>query len=231
VTPPTVSDPVEQAWSRSFLARLPQQAQEQLKATAHEQELFVGQNVYRELRQPRFSFLALMVSGMLRAYATSPQGRRIVTRYWRPGQVVGLTSVVLHGAPAGIEVVRQGSMLRLDPLTLERLGRTNVEVAWEIAVALAERIVTGAEVRIPSVFGSVKVRVAWHLLELATEINGRCVVRTTQQDLADSVGSVREVVARVLLALTAEGMIVREGGVVVIRDPERLRLFAQSFDE
>jgi CRP/FNR family transcriptional regulator, cyclic AMP receptor protein len=227
----TVDDPVEQAWSASFLARLPSTAQEQLKATAHEEELFAGQNVYRELREPRFSFLALVISGLLRSYVTSPQGRQIVTRYWRPAEVVGLTSVVTHGAPTGVEVVRQGSMLRLDPMALERLGRTNVQVAWTVAEELADRLVVAAGVRVPNVFGSVKVRVAWHLLELASEVNGRFVARVTQQELADSVGSVREVVARVLLSMSHDGLIVREGPVVVIEDVERLRILSQSFDE
>jgi CRP/FNR family transcriptional regulator, cyclic AMP receptor protein len=224
-------DPVEQAWSASFLARLPPAAQDQLRATAHEEELFAGQNVYRELAEPRFTFLALVISGLLRAYVTSPKGRQIVSRYWRPGQVVGLTSVVTHGAPTGVEVVRQGSMLRLDPLTLERLGRTDVQVAWTIAEELADRLVVGASQRIPNVFGSVKVRVAWHLLELASEINGRRVARVTQQELADSVGSVREVVARVLLAMSHDGLVAREGPVVVIQDPVRLTQLAKSFDE
>jgi CRP/FNR family cyclic AMP-dependent transcriptional regulator len=204
----TVDDPVEQAWSASFLARLPSTAQEQLKATAHEEELFAGQNVYRELREPRFSFLALVISGLLRSYVTSP-----------------------HGAPTGVEVVRQGSMLRLDPMALERLGRTNVQVAWTVAEELADRLVVAAGVRVPNVFGSVKVRVAWHLLELASEVNGRFVARVTQQELADSVGSVREVVARVLLSMSHDGLIVREGPVVVIEDVERLRILSQSFDE
>jgi CRP/FNR family transcriptional regulator, cyclic AMP receptor protein len=200
-------------------------------ATAHEEELFAGQNVYRELREPRFSFVALIVSGLLRAYTTSPQGRRIVTNYWRPGQVVGLTSVIAHGAPAGVDVVRQGSMLRLDPLLLERLGRTDAAVSWTIAEELAARLVHGAATRVPNTFGSVKVRVAWHLIELATQINGRWRARVTQQELADSVGSVREVVARVLLGMSQDGLIKRDGPLIVIEDRERLTVLSQSFDD
>jgi CRP/FNR family transcriptional regulator len=227
----TVDDPMQKAWSVSFLARLPPSAQEELMATAHEQELFAGQNVYRELRQPRFSFLALVINGLLRQFVTSPQGRQIVTRYWRPGEVPGLTSTVGPVAPSGIDVVRQGSMLRLDPVTLERLGRTNVQVAWAIAEELADRLVVAANARIPNVFGSVKVRVAWHLLERTSNERERLVARVTQQELADSVGSVREVVARVLLSMIECGLIAREGPLIVIRDRERLELLMQSFDD
>jgi CRP/FNR family transcriptional regulator, cyclic AMP receptor protein len=227
---PADEDPVERAWSASFLQRLPHAVQQELRDTAHEEDLVPGQNVYRELREPKYSFLALMVGGLLRVYVSSFQGRRIVIRYFHPGQVVGLLSVVNHGAPTGVEVVRQGSMLRLDPRVLERHGRTTATVGWMVAEELADRSVEAADIRLPSVFGSVKVRIAWHLLQLATEVSGRSVVRVTQQELADSVASVREVVARVLLVMTNEGLIARQGGLFVIEDPERMRLLVQSLE-
>ncbi|WP_405970756.1 Crp/Fnr family transcriptional regulator [Streptomyces sp. NBC_00988] len=225
------TDPVQRAWESSFLARLPDAAQRELLATAHEEEIFPEQNVYREMLEPRFSFVALVVSGMLRSYVTSAGGRRIAARYWGPGQVVGLTSVVLHGAPSGVEAIRRGSLLRLDPITLERLGRTDGKVAWAIAQELACRLVEGAANRVPQTFGSVRVRVAWHLLKLSVDVEGRQTVRVTQQELADSVGSVREVVGRVLLALCDEGILCREGSTIVIRDPQRMASLSQGDEE
>ncbi|NIY69442.1 Crp/Fnr family transcriptional regulator [Streptomyces malaysiensis] len=225
------ADPVERAWDSSFLAQLPAAAQQELLATAHEEEIFPDQNVYRELLEPRFSFVALVVSGMLRSYVTSAGGRRIAARYWEAGQVVGLTSVLLHGAPSGVEAIRKGSLLRLDPITLERLGRTDGKVAWLIAQELASRLAEGAANRVPHTFGSVRVRVAWHLLKLAVDIDGRPVVRVTQQELADSVGSVREVVGRTLLALCSEGILCREGAAIVIRDPRRLESMSRGDEE
>ncbi|NIY69423.1 Crp/Fnr family transcriptional regulator [Streptomyces malaysiensis] len=221
-----VTDPVQRAWQQSFLAMLPLSAQKELLATAHEEEIRPDQNVYREVLEPRFSFLALVMSGMLRSYVTSSGDRRIAARYWGPGQVVGLTSVLLHGASSGVEAVRRGSLLRLDPKTMERLGRTDANVAWATAQELARRLAEGAANRVPHAFGSVRVRVAWHLLKLAVSIDGQRVVRATQQELADSVGSVREVVARVLLALCDEGILAREGALLVVRDPVRLESLA-----
>lgn len=222
------ADPVGRAWGTSFLARLPAEAQQALLASAHEEELRPDQNIYRELLEPRFSFLGLIVTGMARSYTTSSAGRRIAARYWGPGQVVGLTSVVLHGAPSGVEVVRRGSLLRLDPTMLERLGQTDAAVAWIVAQELARRMAEGFTDRIPQTFGSVRVRVAWHLMQLAESRGGRLVARATQQELADSVGSVREVVARVLLAMTDDGLIAREGSTLVVVDPDRLGRLAHG---
>ncbi|WP_405970778.1 Crp/Fnr family transcriptional regulator [Streptomyces sp. NBC_00988] len=222
------ADPVGRAWELSFLAGLPPAAQQELLASAHEEEIVPDQNVYRELLKPRFSYLALVVSGMLRSYITSPGDRRIAARYWSCGQVVGLTSVLLRGAPSGVEVVRRGSLLRLDPMVMERLGRTDTQVAWAIAQELARRLAEGAVNHVPQAFGSVRVRVAWHLMRLAVDIDEQLVVRATQQELADSVGSVREVVARALLGLCGEGILAREGTLLVVRDPARLEALASG---
>jgi CRP/FNR family cyclic AMP-dependent transcriptional regulator len=226
----TQADPIARAWATSFFSALPAGAQDALLDTAHEEETHPGQNVYRELAEPRFSYLALVVSGLLRSYVSSPGGRRIALRYYRPGEVVGLTSVLKHGAPSGVEVVRRGSVLRLDPVVMERLGQHDVAVAWAVAHELAGLLVEGAEMRIPNAFGSVRVRVSWHLLELMVEIDGRHVARVTQQELADSVGSVREVVARVLMAMQHDGILSREGPLVIVHDPEGLGMEARAID-
>ncbi len=74
-------------------------------------------------------------------------------------------------------------------------------------------------------FGSVRQRVAAHLLDLASarqEPAGRLAARISQQELADAVGSVREVVARVLRELRIAGVIATAADHIVILDAARL---------
>jgi len=101
----------------------------------------------------------------------------------------------------------------------------------DIADELAARLVAGADARIPNVFGSVKVRVAWHLVELATEVNGRHIAKVTRQELADPSDPAREVFARVLLAMSQEGLIAREGPVVLIQGRQRSLHLARPLDD
>jgi CRP/FNR family cyclic AMP-dependent transcriptional regulator len=71
----------------------------------------------------------------------------------------------------------------------------------------------------------VKQRVAGHLLDLASaqqRPQGRLVARVSQQELADAVGSVREVVARVLRDLRLAGIVATAPDSVVIVDAARL---------
>jgi CRP/FNR family transcriptional regulator, cyclic AMP receptor protein len=220
----------EEAWSRCVFATLPQHAQQELRATGHELEILRGQVIFRELVQPRYSFLGLVISGVVRTFVTSPGGRRLATRYASTGDVVGLTTVLLDGAAGGLDCLRSGVLLRLDPLTLRRLGQADAAVAWTLAVQMAREISLGGA-RVPNMFGSVRVRVAWHLaqLMLPTE-GGGAVVHLTQQELAESVGSVREVVARVLAHLREEGVLSRDARSIAVSDPDRLREIAENID-
>jgi CRP/FNR family transcriptional regulator len=81
------------------------------------------------------------------------------------------------------------------------------------------------------VFGSVRQRVARHLLDLADrrEATASLVARASQQELADAVGSVREVVARVLGELRRQGLI--EPGPGGIRLLDAQGLFTQTLSE
>ena len=57
-------------------------------------------------------------------------------------------------------------------------------------------------------------------------VGGRLVAQISQQELADAVGSVREVVARALRDFRAAGMVATTGDSVVILDATRL--YAES---
>ena len=71
-------------------------------------------------------------------------------------------------------------------------------VCWAIAEELNRRLYDTLEQTAVNAFGSVRQRVAAHLLDLASaqqHPRGRLVAHVSQQELADAAGSVREVVA------------------------------------
>jgi CRP/FNR family transcriptional regulator, cyclic AMP receptor protein len=83
-----------------------------------------------------------------------------------------------------------------------------------------------------SAFATVRQRVARHLLDLASErlpepasehrSGSGLVVRVSQRELADAVGTTREVVVRVLRELRHEGIVWTGRDQIVIADPARL---------
>jgi CRP-like cAMP-binding protein len=66
------------------------------------------------------------------------------------------------------------------------------------------------------------------MLDLAERDAGQLVVAASQQDIADAIGSVREVVSRAVLWLRDEGLIRRSGRVYVLDNPAGLHAMTQA---
>jgi CRP-like cAMP-binding protein len=219
----------QQAWDESFLAELPPHAVEALLDTAVEIEVAAGQLIYRELVHPTGAIVALIAQGLARVYVTSPRGREVTIRYARTGDVVGLPAVVAGGAPTGVQAVTSCRVVQMQVRTLRHLASTDPTVAWAVCRKLTSIVFEVIDVLADNVFKSVNERVARALLELAREEGGVLVVRASQQELADEIGSVREVVARAIRQLRDAGVVDRKEQRIILRDAEALRrLVAQE---
>jgi CRP/FNR family transcriptional regulator, cyclic AMP receptor protein len=221
-----VDQDVDHALARSFLAELPAELGGMLRAKGERADYPAGTTVYRAGDDPR---AALVVRGLLRVYLSSPRGRQVTVRYARPGDVLGIAVLVGGPADTGVQAVEPSSVFRISGRTLTEAARRDAQVAWAIAEELNRRLYEVLEQTAVNAFGSVRQRVAAHLLDLASDRQrpgGRLVARVSQQELADATGSVREVVARALRDLRAAGIVATGADRVVILDPARL--YAES---
>ena len=217
---------VEDALAHSFLARLPPEVSDGLRAEGERADYPAGTTVYRAGSDPR---AALVVRGLLRVFLTSAEGRQVTVRYARPGDVLGIAVLVGGPASTSVQAVEPSSVFRISARTLIAAARRDPRVSWAIAEELNRRLYEVLEQTAVNAFGSVRQRVAAHLLDLASDRQrprGRLVARVSQQELADAVGSVREVVARVLRDLRIAGIVATAADSVVILDAARL--YAES---
>ena len=217
---------VEDALARSFLAGLPAEVVGRLRAEGERSDYPAGTTVYQAGSDPR---AALVVHGLVRVYLASVEGRQITVRYARPGDVLGIAVLVGGPASVGVQAVEPSGLFRISSRTLTAEGRRDPRVSWAIAEELNRRLYDTLEQTAVNAFGSVHQRVAAHLLDLASAQQypaGRLVAHVSQQELADAVGSVREVVARALRDFRVAGMVATTTDSVVILDPARL--YAES---
>lgn len=166
--------------------------------------------------------IGIVADGMVRAYLSSSDGRRLTVRYARPGAIVG--SITANGTALGVQAMSDATMLELSMGTLQQAmlddGRVGLLLIAEVGLRLRDTYTTLAS----NTFGSMRERVARHILDLAIdEPDGAGMTAAiTQQGLADSVGTVREVVARVLRAFREEGLIATTPGTIRVLDTDRL---------
>ena len=209
---------VEDALARSFLAGLPPELAGRLRAEGERADYPAGTTVYRPRSSPQ---AVLVVRGLVRVYLASVEGRQVTVRYARPGDVLGIAVLVGGPANVGAQAVEPSSLVRISSRALTAAAGRDPRVAWAIAEELNRRLYDTLEQTAVNAFGSVRQRVAAHLLDLASaqqQPRGRLAARVTQQELADAVGSVREVVARVLRDLRLEGMVATAADRVEILD-------------
>src|SRR3954447_4463344 len=189
---------VDDALARSFLAELPVDLVGRLRTDGERADYPAGTTVYRAGDEPR---AALVVRGLIRVFLSSPEGRQVTVRYARRGDVLGIAVLVGGPAATGVQAVEASSAFRLSGRTLNAGAHHDPRVSWAIAQEINRRLYDVLDQTAINAFGSVRQRVAVHLLDLASagqRPRGRLEARVSQQELADAAGSVREVVSRAL---------------------------------
>jgi CRP/FNR family transcriptional regulator len=203
-----------------FLASLPRDAAERLLAEAIRLNLPAGAVVYRDEESPR---LIVVLKGLLRVFLTSVDGRQVTVRYARSGDVAGLALVIGGPAPMSIQAMTSSLVLALRVDTMRALLASDRGVAAACAEELTRQLNELLADLSDQAFMSVRQRLVRQLLLLATTgADHHLVVDAAQQELADTIGSVREVVTRNLHQLHVEGLIETHRDRIVLLDPERL---------
>jgi CRP/FNR family transcriptional regulator len=147
----------------------------------------------------------------------------VTVRYARSGDVAGLALVVGGPAPESIQAMTSSLVVALRVDTLRALLATDPGVARACAEELTRQLYRAFDDISEQAFLTVRQRLVRQLLLLATPGEGsHLVVRASQQELADAIGSVREVVTRNLHHLHEEGLVDISRDEVAIVDPVRL---------
>ncbi|HEY8736569.1 MAG TPA: Crp/Fnr family transcriptional regulator [Candidatus Dormibacteraeota bacterium] len=219
-------DPIAEVSRRGFLGALREPLRASLLEGAHLVEYPPGSVTFRN--QDRS--LAIVSSGLVRIYLSAPDGRQITLRYAGVGDLVGATARPSVNVDSGAQAVEQSSLLHLDPVRLDRLSKSEAELSLALVQEMEERLRRAHRWLAICAFARVRTRVARDLLEraLATErMTQGTMLRATHQDLADGIGSVRDVVARAIRELRRDGVIESHRDGVTIIDPDRLLLEAE----
>jgi CRP/FNR family transcriptional regulator, cyclic AMP receptor protein len=208
----------------SHLGSLPEDVVDGLLTDATELSVPAGSTVHRA--GDSAGHVEIVVSGLARVFVTAPDGRTMTVRYCRPGAVIGAVSLFASDfeLPATIQTVTHTMLLSLRPSVVSRAVERDVRVARALLDELSERVLSFIAEIPAGAFASVRQRVVRHLLDLASEnqTGSALVAKIGQQDLADSVGTAREVVVRALRELRRDGLIRTERGAIVLLQPERL---------
>ncbi|HKI58084.1 MAG TPA: Crp/Fnr family transcriptional regulator [Trueperaceae bacterium] len=211
------------AIAASHLRSLPPEVLQALTAGASRRRTPAGSTFHRE--GDTAAHLELVVTGLVRIYVTVPDGRLMTVRYCRPGSLIGAVSLFAPRfvLPATIQAVTDADLMVFRPSPAREAAERDPRLASAMLHELSERVLSFIT-EIPHGFATVRQRVARHLLDLASERQqgSELVAAVGQQELADAVGTVREVVVRTLRELRDEGLIRTGRRRIVLLEPDRL---------
>ena len=170
-----------------------------------------------------------IVSGRIRIVSTSDDGKEVVLRILRAGDVFGELGLLAGGH-------RTATVIAAEPTELVAIGRREFfgllerepRVAVQLLAVLAEQIGDLTDQLSDFVFYGLPVRLAKRVIELAnddgveTPEGIRIELKLSQQELANLVGTSRESVNKQLRTWEDKGWIRLDRGVLLVRRPAAL---------
>lgn len=158
------------------------------------------------------------------------QDRTISLAELRAGSMFGELAMFRHEVrSATAEAVEATTAVALLAPDVERLVRTNPDIALKLLAALSERVQRTNERLLQQSFQTVAGRVAGALLSqvIARQADGApesdVLVQATQAEIANLAGTSRESASRFLATLEREGVVSLGRGKVTVHEPARLR--------
>jgi CRP-like cAMP-binding protein len=208
-----------------FLRPLGAGAKDDLAARAVTRRFAAGQRLWTAGTAPRGLFVVL--SGRVRI-VRSAGGRQHVVHTEGAGATLGEVPLFAGGMyPATAVASEPVECLVLDHAALATAIRAHPELAWALLARLAGRIRLLVERLSAQTGDSVRARLSAYLLGRPADRGGLRSLGGTQQQVAEEIGTGREVVVRLLRALAREAVIDYRGrGRYVVRDEEALRRLA-----
>ncbi len=212
------------AIAASNLDGLPADVVSSLLADAARTTVSAGSTFHRE--EDAAPHIELLVRGLVRVHLTAADGRTLTIRYCRPGALIGVATVYARGSsrPFAVQALVDSDLLRLRPAVVRRIADREPRLTSALLTEASERVLGFIVELSDTAFSTVRRRVARHLLDLASEQQqgAELVARISQQDLADAVGTLREVVVPVLRELRQAGVVRTERGGITLLQPEQL---------
>jgi CRP/FNR family transcriptional regulator len=208
-------------------SELGDRALQELSLHIHERSFASGQLI--TLTNELCRAVYLIVEGGVRTQRLSLEGREYVLDYLGPGEFFDLVPV-LDGKPNvyTAEALADAKVYVIPSEHFLQLVRDHKPVAMAALEHLATRVRTLSDKVEELALHTVRTRLARFLLSHSDDGTPRPIRQWTQEEIANHIGTVRDVVGRTLRIFAREGFIRRERGRLIVIDQPALQHEALS---
>lgn len=184
-----------------------------------------GRDVFAE--GDRVEAIPLLISGVVRVYQIGSTGREVTLYRFRPGESCVLTAnaIISQQSFPAIATVEEEAEAVMIPARDFREWVDRHKIWRDFFFELvSQRLASVMELVDEVAFRRMDRRVAAFLLEMVRKQNP---VRVTHQEIADELGSSREVISRILDDLAGQGLVKTGRGAIKVVDVPALKKLAQ----
>jgi CRP-like cAMP-binding protein len=204
---------------------LPPEVQEAMAAAARPRHFAAGQVIYLE-GEPA-GFIYLLERGWVKATRMSRDGREQAMLFLKPVEIFGDIAVFTCAAYPGTTTALEAVDAWLVPSALlMTLVKQVPDLALAVIHRLGERVLHYVELVEDLSLRSVEARLANTLLQHAEQVDGRLIVPrqawTTFDEMAVRLGTVRDVLSRILKTLESDGLLKVEKQQILLLDAKAL---------
>jgi CRP/FNR family cyclic AMP-dependent transcriptional regulator len=179
--------------------------------------------LFMEGQQPRGLFV--LCSGRVKLFASSSDGKTIITKVSEPGDVLGLNATISNRPyEVTAEMLEPGQANFIERETFLQFLREYGEVALRVAEQLSRNYyVAYEEIRTLGLTSSSGERLAKLLLSWVPEasgtgVPGRAPMTFTQEEIAEMIGSTRETVSRLFADFKKKHLLEMRGSILILND-------------
>ncbi|MGB5219047.1 MAG: Crp/Fnr family transcriptional regulator [Smithella sp.] len=175
----------------------------------------------------------VVVSGQLKLYRSSVDGKEQTLQLLGPGEPFGLcTAFATDAFPANAMAIVESSVLLIPGTVMEETARQEPAILFNIIQILSQRLKNSMELIESLALKEIPGRLAsflWHLLPKDIENKKNSVELTiSQRELSKILGATPEALSRALRKMANDGVLSTAGRVITILDRKALAQLAEG---
>lgn len=166
----------------------------------------------------------VVLSGVLRAFVLTEEGKYITIGYLMPGDFDAFNSDKLSKlAELGIqfEVIEKSEVYKI-PVSTILILKGNPKFENFLLEVLENHYISTINAMKQLIGKSLEVRIA-SCLDFRAELRQSPILKITHEDIAKCINSSREVVTKALKLMAHEGVIELQRGTIIIQDVDKLK--------
>jgi CRP/FNR family transcriptional regulator, dissimilatory nitrate respiration regulator len=172
----------------------------------------------------------LVVSGKVKIYKLSPDGKEYTLHIHGPGDPVAEAAIFDEMVyPASCMALENSILIRIARDSFLSLVKKHPELALKMMSSYSKRLRQFVAKIEELSLKDMKTRLANYLLENSTLENGRvvCQLKYSKKELSSLLGTIPETLSRALAFLKQKNLIIEEQNRIIIPDKKKLKIFAE----